>query len=151
MWVSCTRASGCLQSYMIYRGLLGESAQPCPHTWTLLRIQTDAVIPAGLCLQSWDTETDTPSMPCTSLSSTLLCVSLRCQSIIVPLPCPSQSSCDTLPRWFHYDCLSSLGFWHQTSQLQTAALEIHLSSGHTHFITVLGFQYCEKVGLICDS
>ena len=34
MWVSCTRASGCLQSYMIYSWLLGEPPHTlaCSHT-----------------------------------------------------------------------------------------------------------------------
>lgn len=36
MWVSCTRASGCLQSDMIYSQLLGQSphTHTCSHTHT---------------------------------------------------------------------------------------------------------------------
>lgn len=34
MWVSCTRASGCLQSYMIYSWLLGESQRTHTHMYS---------------------------------------------------------------------------------------------------------------------
>lgn len=40
MWVSCTRASGCLQSYMIYSWLLGES----PHTHSRVLTQTHTYV-----------------------------------------------------------------------------------------------------------
>lgn len=41
MWVSCTRASGCLQSYMIYSWLLGESPYTHSHVLTHALIQKE--------------------------------------------------------------------------------------------------------------
>ena len=118
MWVSCTRASGCLQSYMIYSWLLGEAPHThthkltCSRTYALVQKETKSeteqcVIHMLNCqrtrvqLSQTDTETDTlhsqHAVQVSRPSSTLLCVSQRCQSISVSLPCKQNSSCDTCP------------------------------------------------------
>lgn len=114
MWVSCTRASGCLQSYMIYSWLLGE----CPHTLTcththIALIQKEAeseaerrvthMLISGTLesIPSWQAPKQTlyaPNSPKQVFHPSLLCDSLRCQSVSVPLPCPPAQQLWCLPR-----------------------------------------------------
>lgn len=104
MWVSCTRTSGCLQSNMIYSWLLVESPHTltCTHSDARLRTDTEGDRERGRTVRDSyaglsryenlalpNRQDQTHLKPTTQVSRlSLLCVSLRCQSIRVPLPCP---------------------------------------------------------------